>query len=466
MPGAASGRPPRGSFRGSLLLLAALVAVALVGSGSPWMSFAADAGGRRESDFQILRAAARGLLEQRDIHDPSVLDEIGRQDGRPTTPFCAANPLVVRAFGWLAQTPLPAAYGRMLLVQAALALAAVLLLCDVLRRLAVPGAAALALALVALGLPEAFWMSVAMNSTNLLGLVAVLAALRAACAEHPLREGLWLALAVVAKTSPALLLVVAAFAGRWRTLLGGCLGLAGFSALSIAWSGWEVHASWLTRVLPALGYAPELASGHFENSLHAWNLAPNGLLTRSLVGSGGPRLLAWLLAWLVTALVLFQLASAVRRRAPASRDEAARVATDARGVGASDVARRRLWEYALNLAATLLVSSVSWPHHLVFLTPALALLVLERVRGAGRPALSLGLAAALLLGLPLGSFEQDAALAWEGPLRTALIVVLFTALLALEPGRGLPHGGDPTQGGLPGDELQGGGPAPGRGAPA
>ena len=77
----------------------AVLLLALVGSRSPWTALLWQPQAQVTSDFQILHAAGQGLAEDRDIHDPAVLDEVGRRVGRPATPFCAAHPLVVAAFG-------------------------------------------------------------------------------------------------------------------------------------------------------------------------------------------------------------------------------------------------------------------------------------------------------------------------------------------------------------------------------
>ena len=425
-------------MRGVALALAALL-VAWVGWSSPWSTFAGDEASRVESDFQILRAAGCGLVEGRDIHDPFVLDDVGRRTGRSHTPFCAANPLVVRTYGMQAGSPFDQAYTAALVVNACLAILAVWLLASCLRAASSAAArtawtTAFAIGLVALGAGEGLWMSLAMNSTNLLALVAVLAALRSALAGHPLAEGAFLALAAVAKTSPALLLLVVLFAGRRLAFAAGCAVSAGLAALSVWWSGWEIHASWLTRVLPVLGYAPDLEAGRFNNSLHAWNLSPNGVLSRTLLEADGPRMFALLGAWIVALLVLGQLVVSVRSR----------------GRGGD---RRTIFRvYALGLTATLLVSSVSWPHHLVFLCLPAAALLDDLRRGVDPPGLA-GLACVALLALPLGMIDSDPMLTLGIPLRSLAVVLLFFVLAARLSGEDTDRG---SQGGSAGDpDVQG-----------
>ena len=387
--------------------LVALAAVALVGSRSDWTAFAGDPRAWAESDFEILWAAGQGLREGRDVTDAAVLDELGQRAGRAATPFSASHPLVARLVGALPGHDFPSAYRLALWGQGLLALLVVVLLAAILVHdgLALPWAVALALA--ALGLGDGLWMSVAMNSANLVTLAAVCGAVLAAQRGWSVVEGLALALAVLAKTSPALLALAALLAGRVRTAVACALGWLLAGALSVAWQGWAPHAAWLARTAPALGYAPELEPGRFNNALHAWNLAPHGLLARQAYAAGLPRLMVLAAAWAVAALVLWQLLLVARaQRGPR---------------GAATLA-------SAALAGSLLVSSVTWPHHLVWAALPLALLASALGR-APWPAW-LGLAAGTLLLLPLGALGAPEL---DLPLRTAACVLLFAALAALPP---------------------------------
>jgi hypothetical protein len=434
-----------------MALAVALLLVSAVGLSSPWTASLHHPESQRESDFQILHAAGRGLVEQRDIHDPHVLDEIGRRDGRSATPFCAANPLVVRTFGLLSDRDVHSAYRMGLLVNCCLAALAVILLAGVLRALgrdanhfeegATPGLArcfsspwlALAFGLVALGLGEGLWMSLAMNTTNVLALVALLAALRAACAERPALEGTCLAIALVAKTSPALMLLIVLLAGRWRVALWAVIVTGVLASVSIAWSGWAVHESWAMHVLPALGYAPEVTPGSFNNSLHAWNLAPNGLLARTMLQANAPRLFALAGAWLVAGLVFVQLYGALKRQPPVDAGVANGQKKNALFSGSASMYVR---EYALGVTAMLLVSSVTWPHHLVLLAiPAVWLLWSVARAMTGRSAFGpplVGLMCLVVLALPLGTFDESPNMSVGIAVRTAVLVVLFAVLVPRE----------------------------------
>ncbi len=431
-------RKPASGLSRSLTACTLVLGVLVVGLTTPWLDSLVSQASQISSDFQILHAAGRGLAEGLDIHDPEVLDGIGRRDGRPATPFCAANPLVIRLYGLLARHDLPTAYSVALKLNLALAALAVLLLASVLAcalrwrdradlgRAGKPSRgiwlACFAIALGAMGLGEGLWMSLAMNSTNLLATAALLGALHAACFGRPVLEGFCLALAAVAKVSPLWLVVVVALAGRRRAVISAGVSLLAMGLASVAWSGWAIHASWFTRVLPVLGYAPELEAGRFNNSLHSWNLAPNGVLSRAMLEADAPRLMAMIGAWAVTALVCVQLWFALRSGTGHGQ-----------GAAPSTLGREpvfaRLREYGLGVVAMLLISSVTWPHHLVFLavpTGAVLARLLFRERSLATWVAS---ACLLVLALPLGSLDESADLALGIPLRTAALVVLFAALV-------------------------------------
>lgn len=380
---------------------------------SPWQESLADPGAWAGSDFQILLAAGVAQSRGLDAHDAAVLDAVGRELGRPATPFCAAPPLVVAVFGTLGDELEPA-FRRWLTIQALCAVLAAACLFGVCRRagFGALGGAAAALGVLALG--DGLWMSAAMNSTNLVALLALAAALLAAVHDRPALEGLALAVAILAKTSPALVVVAALLSGRRRTVLWSALGLAALVGLGVAWVGWDVHVSWWQRVLPALGYAPELPPGHFDNGLHQWNLAPHGLLARAAWTADLPRAFVGLGAWAVTALVVVQLGLALR---------GARVAGDA--------VLGRVREYGLAVAGSLLVSSVTWPHHLVLAAlPALALVVTARARGWRRVDVVLGGAACVVLAQPLGTWGATGEQPADILAYAAGCVLLFMGLAA------------------------------------
>ena len=94
-----------------LLPLVLVLLGGALGAGSTWTQLAQAPQGRTISDFQILYVSGKALTAGMDIHDTAVMDAMGRSVGRPATPFCAYNPLVVRAFGLFEGVPFGEAFG-------------------------------------------------------------------------------------------------------------------------------------------------------------------------------------------------------------------------------------------------------------------------------------------------------------------------------------------------------------------
>lgn len=415
---------------GALLLLLSLAAAALVARRSEWARLAYEPGAIAESDFQLHWAAGQVMAAGGDPYDSAAVQAIGAPTGRTFTPFCAANPLVVRLFGLADRHDLPGAYRAWRDVNVALlALAVVALGLAVRRVAAVPAGAALALAAAALLLDDGTWMAFYYNQTNVVTLVAVVGALLAGQAGRPMTEGALLALATAAKTSPALLLVVVALAGRRRTALAGLLTLAALGGLSLAWNGAGVHLAYLDTLRSRLGYAAAVAPGEFNNSLHDWNLAPNGLLSRAADAAGWPPAAARGAAWAATLVVLVLLARAVRRL---RRSAHAWDAADEAGPAvAGPPALMGL--YALGVSAGFLASSVTWSPHLSLAALPIAWLVLAGPRDAPPArrlldALPLAAACAVLF-VPLGTFAEDVHQVLDVRLKTAACVVLYALVL-------------------------------------
>jgi hypothetical protein len=185
-----------------------------------------------------------------------------------------------------------------------------------------------------------------------------------------------------------LLLLVAALAGRWRTLFAGLAAGAALAALSLAWNGVAVHQSYLDMLGLRLGYAARVPIDEFNNSLHDWNLAPNGLLSRAGMAGGWPGWAAAAGSWTVTAAVLLLLLRWLAPRAGRARPDI-------------------LAQYAAGVVGTFLVSSVTWVTHLSLAAlPGAWLVVAAWTCGRLDPArcllLGVGAAAMALLFVPLG----------------------------------------------------------------
>jgi hypothetical protein len=405
-------------LRGVLLLAAIGAAVAYVVTHSDWARLAWEPTAVAESDYELHWAAGRALDAGLDPYDAQVVNGIGLQTGRPNTPFCAANPLVVRLFG-MAGPDLAAGYRTWRTWNIVLLAASVLVLASCLVKAIGPRigiAVALAVALALIALNDGTWMSFFYNQTNVVTLLAVLLALRAAQARQPEVEGVLLAVAAVAKTSPALLLFVAALSGRWRTVLAGLVAGALLVGLSLQWNGVEVHKSYLEMLGLRLGYASQVPGGQFNNSLHDWNLAPNGLLSRAGEAGGWSVWRTMAAAGVVSALVLGSLRRRMRARGERPRPDV-------------------LQQYACGIAATFLLSSVTWPTHLSLAAVPCAFFVASawtsRSLGAGSMLLlGVGALASLVLFLPLGTFGSDAHQHYDILLKADACLALFAVTLA------------------------------------
>jgi hypothetical protein len=424
-----------GSARDGVLLALVLLAVAFVAWGSEWAGLAYEPAAIAESDFQLHWAAGQVLAAGGDPYDSASVDAIGAPTGRAFTPFCAANPLIVRLFGLADRDDFPGAYRAWRDVNLGLLALAIAALALAVRRAGAPSMiAALSLALAALALDDGTWMAHYFNQTNAVTLLAVSGALLAAQSGRPATEGVLLAVATVAKTSPALLLLVALLAGRRRTVLVAGLTLLVLGLVSVAWNGAPVHFAYLDTLRTRLGYAAFVAPGEFNNSLHDWNLAPNGLLSRAADAAGWPMSLARTGAWAVTLTVLALLARALRAgsghpRSPASPRENA---------------FRLMALYALGVSAGFLTSSVTWSPHLSLAALPFAWLALAAARRESGPGPEPGperewgrvVRGALLVGacfvlfVPLGTFAQDAHLVLDVRLKAAALVVLYALVLS------------------------------------
>ncbi|MHC5210365.1 MAG: glycosyltransferase 87 family protein [Planctomycetota bacterium] len=412
---------------GGWLLALAVLGSAFVVLRSEWVAFAYEPAAIAESDFQLHWAAGQALAEGKDPYDRATVNAVGAATGRHFTPFCAANPLIVRLFGLADREDLPGAYVAWREVNVGLFAVAAVLLALGIRRTASVGAAglaaALALAVAMLGLNDGTWQAFFYNQTNAVTLVVVFGALLAAQSERPVLEGLLLALAVVAKTSPALLIVVVALAGRRRTLAAAALTLLVLGLVSVAWSGAAVHLAYLDMVRSHLGYAAQVGPGEFNNSLHDWNMAPNGVLSRAADAAGRPAAWARAGAWAVTLAVLALLARATVRRARSVAAEETPCAAASALMGL----------YALGITAGFLTSSVTWSPHLSLAALPLAWLVM--MCGRERPGpprlLRVALIAAVcaVLFVPLGTFAEDAHQLLDVRLKAAGCVALFALVL-------------------------------------
>lgn len=384
-----------------------LAAVAAIASRSAWWGQIDEPSTWAGSDHQILWSAATALDEQRDPFDAATLDEIGRRAGREVTPFSASQPAAIAAVGWTVDDDHVASYRRWRLVNVVLLVLCVAACAWLVATLGGERAVALAplpAAVAILGLAESTPLSLWFNSWNpataLLLLVGAVAWRR-----WPWAAGAALGLAVAAKTSPALVVVLAGVAGAWRVVGGAALAWGGVTALAVATLGVDVHLGWAREILPRLGLAA-VSEGAFNNALHTWNLAPNGLVSRA----------GFVHEDLDTARLV-------------ARGVA--LAVVAVSIGAVVAARRRgridgRWLVALGVTTSFLASSVTWPHHLIFGSVAWAWWLAD----GSRASRAVGLLALVLLVPPQGSWGAEE---WDARLRTIGLVALWAAVLCAPP---------------------------------
>jgi hypothetical protein len=280
----------------------------------------------------------------------------------------------------------------------------------------VPGAAALAAALALVACNDGTWMSLWFNQLNFITLSALAGALWAGLAGRPRLEGALLAVAAWSKLSPALLVLLAAAAGRWRTVRAAVVTGLVLLGLSVALAGWDAHAQWLAMARRELGFAAQRPAGLFNNSLHEWNLSPNGVLSRAADAAGWTRAVPVAGAWASALLATGAAAFALRRVARAfGRDRATTV----------------FLVHALGVAAGFLASSTTWVTHLSTAAVPLACLtwLAWQGRAGGLVRAGAALAGALLM-LPLGALGSPESQRVDILAKLDGCVILLVALLA------------------------------------
>lgn len=161
--------------------------------------------------------------------------------------------------------------------------------------------------------------------------------------------GVLLAVACGIKALPVLLLPYLALKRRWRALFTALAAGALLLGLSILVVGWKIHWEFVTQIAPQVGLATHSGLG-FDAVYHPENQSLNGFLSRLLCPEGG--------CGIVIALAGLALIVPVAWRAGRRR--------------AIDGA-----ELAWIAVLLLLVSPITWIHHLVLVhLPAIVLVVL------------------------------------------------------------------------------------------
>jgi len=233
---------------------------------------------------------------------------------------------------------------------------------------------------------NAVWQTLKFGQINLILLFFILMFWILARERRPAVAGLFLALAILLKTYPIIIVPALFLLGRRREVAwtSGWLGLA--AAISLFLPG-EIWRDWVANVLPASGYmralVGEIQPAHFMN--HSLNAVIARLMTENafaqplLVNPGLARISAYIAAGLVLGS-----SGVVIARIPRDRYDAV----------------DQLMVVAL--PAMFLIAPFSWDQHIVYLTPVALLLLtaIPEFTGIRRWAFHLvGVVTAVLLGL-------------------------------------------------------------------
>jgi hypothetical protein len=185
--------------------------------------------------------------------------------------------------------------------------------------------------LLAVGAFESAWM----GQVNMLVALLVTAALLLTD-RRPVLAGVLMALAIVCKTTPALLLLYWACIGRWRVIAAALIGLVALSVLGVLMFGWSVLADFVTVSMQVSG-----ATIGNPN-----NVSPAALMQSLGVSYG---VATWVQRTIALGLLLPAVTLAYRRR-------------------------DTLLAFAALLVVMVMASPIMWGHHIVLALPALMIL--------------------------------------------------------------------------------------------
>jgi hypothetical protein len=370
------------------------------------------------TDLPSFLLASRAMADGADFYDPAVL--IRYVDPGESHEWFSPYPFpfpylylpVFAVLLWpLAALPLPTAYAAALLVNATL-WPILIYLC--LRLVDPPDRIRAPLLVFALLLFPSFFPTIFTlhhGSPSLLVAVLIVGALVLERSGRSRLAGALVALAVLIKIVPVVLLVYLALRRRWRALLWAAVAAVALMAVSVAVAGVEPHVRWVTELAPSLASGARTGS-FFEPACHPENQTFTSLVCR-LLGAGSP----WArpVASLLGALVLI-VASLVlwRRRRPA---------IDGR-------------EGALLAVTVLLVSTITWFHHMTLMLPPLLALAAEACLREGwrrwvLAAVSLGIAFGAGFEFYLNPWTFVAPNPFTHTLRMQAMLASFVALLVV-----------------------------------
>jgi alpha-1,2-mannosyltransferase len=190
-----------------------------------------------------------------------------------------------------------------------------------------------------------FWVlpwrhNVAMGQVNALVLASIAASLWAFGRKRAVLAGLLLAPAIIVKVTPAVFVLAYAALGGWRALLGASAGTAALAASTLLLGAAPAWSSFLGR-LPKMGHGSYIPGLYDPAIVH--NFAPSGLVARLGYAPENVALLSQAGACLACAAAAF-VAFQRRQHAPLA------LATFA--------------------PVMLLVSPITYVHHVIYLSPA------------------------------------------------------------------------------------------------
>jgi len=169
--------------------------------------------------------------------------------------------------------------------------------------------------------------------------------------------GAVLAVACGIKALPVLLLLYLVLKRRWQALTAALITGAGLFLISVLIIGWQLHWEFVTQIAPQVGYAAQSELG-FNPVLFASNHSINGFVSRILCPEGT----------CAAAILLMCLAVAV----PVGWFVSRRRAVDGS-------------EAALVAVALLLISPITWLHHMVLIHLPVVVLATLIVDGRWMP---------------------------------------------------------------------------------
>jgi alpha-1,2-mannosyltransferase len=334
------------------------------------------------SDFATFYSAARAFAAGGDAYDPRALRATASFDGwvgryfyPPPFAAVAVRPLTLLPFAvarrvWIAIEV--AAY-----VAAAWMAAGFAVGFSTRARVLLVVAMALAFAPV--------YLDLRLGSVSGLLWFAVMRALRARSAARPWRAGAWLAVAVVLKLAPALVLLYCAARREWRVVGAAAATAAVLVVVCLPWTGLDAYRTWATTVVPALAH-----------DSFAWftNQSLDAFFWRLFVVN--PDTTPWVASATAYRIGVTTVTLAV----------AVLVAVAARGAGGIGSARERLAVTTV-LAAAPLVSRVAWEYLFVLALPAFFAWAGRIAGGAATPRLAALVACAWFLCAAPFAYEQS-----------------------------------------------------------